>query len=194
MSIIEALHEAQLVGQIVRIHHCIDGAHVDCFVVKVGVECFLIETFSDTLHLNGFSCLRYADVSEAECPAPYSDFLRKVFELRGLLHEKDPDLNLTSLEEAIKSAQNCGPLVSLHLQDYDKEKENQLTGFSDVAYIGKILSVANGRVKMLCLSPDATWESEPDVFDLKQVYRLDVGGGYEEALLLVSGAATGSAH
>lgn len=194
MSIFEALHGAHLVGQIVRIHHSIDGGHVDGFVAKVGVECFVIEIFSDTLHLNGFSCLRYADVSEAECPAPYEDFLRNVLKLRGLLHGQVPHLNLTSFEEVMLSAQGSGSIVSLHLQQDDADKEKQAVGFATVAYIGKILSAANGRVEMLCLSPDATWESEPDVFDLKQIYRLDVGGGYEEALLLVNAAATGFAR
>lgn len=188
MSVRTRLYEAHLAGRIVRIHHAIDPGHVDGFVAAVGSKCFVLEIFDETIRLNGFSCLRYSDAKDCESPAPYHAFQSRVLELRGQSRSKAPSLNLSSLPGAMRSAKEQGLCVSLHVRHDDSEDEEPDEDLSNVCYIGTILSFGLGTIAMRCIDPDAIWDNEPLTLDVGEIYRLDFGGGYEEALLLVSGA------
>lgn len=181
------IHKAQIqaahkMGQLVRIYHAIDPGCVDGYVVDAGAECFLLEVFDETIRLNGFSCLRYADVDESECPSTREAFLEKVVRLRGLQRAPVPVLELTTLRSAIESARKLGLLVSLHISFNDPVPEV----LSNVAYVGKVLASDDLSTSFLCLDAEAVWDEAPVDLPTAAIFRLDVGGGYEEALLLVS--------
>lgn len=186
MSVRVTICEAHLAGQIVRIHHAIDEGHVDGFVAAVGLKCFVLEIFDETIRLNGFSCLRFSDVSKCECPAPHHEFLRRVLDLRGLRRSKAPPLNLATLTEAMRSAKEQELFVSINVQYDDDDDDDAEADLSNVCYVGRIIAVGRGTVTMHYIDPDAIWDDKPFKVDSGEIYRLDVGGGYEEALLLAS--------
>ena len=59
----------------------------------------------------------------------------------------------------------------------------------DTCWIGKITKMTEREVSMLEIGPDAEWRDKPTTFKLKEITEIDFGGGYEEALSLVGGAA-----
>ena len=57
----------------------------------------------------------------------------------------------------------------------------------DVCWIGRILRVELGRVSLLEITPDATWEEKPESYRLSEITRVSFGADYESALHLVGG-------
>ena len=55
---------------------------------------------------------------------------------------------------------------------------------------GQLAAADVGReaLKLLELDPDADWAEEPSRIAIETLTRVDLGGAYEEALLLVGGA------
>jgi hypothetical protein len=68
-------------------------------------------------------------------------------------------------------------LVTIHRERVDR----------GVCWIGRVIGVDRGCVKLLEIRPDATWNDEPEVYRLSEITRIDFGGGYAEALKLVGG-------
>ena len=69
------------------------------------------------------------------------------------------------------------PLVTVHREGIDP----------DVCWIGRVLGIERGRVSLLEITPDATWEEKPESFRLNEITRVNFGGDYETALHLVGG-------
>jgi hypothetical protein len=61
----------------------------------------------------------------------------------------------------------------------------------DVCAIGRVVEVKDGRVSLLEINPDATWNAKPKDYQLRDITRVDFGGEYEEALQLVGGRSAG---
>ena len=59
--------------------------------------------------------------------------------------------------------------------------------FACLLVIGSIRGVDETNVRLITIDPDADWDDEIATIPLADVTRLDFGGGYEEALLLVGG-------
>lgn len=57
----------------------------------------------------------------------------------------------------------------------------------DVCWIGALTSVDESMVKLLKVNTRGGWARKPRTFDPRDLTRIDVGGGYEEALSLVAG-------
>lgn len=72
-----------------------------------------------------------------------------------------------------------------HYLKHDDDKDDD---FSDVCYIGRVISVRRKKLKMLYVSPSGQWREDPEDFLLNLIYRVDFGGGYEAALLRVADA------
>jgi hypothetical protein len=70
--------------------------------------------------------------------------------------------------------------VTIHREEADPE----------VCQVGRVISTGRGRVRLLEIHPDATWEEHPTEYRLKEITRVDFGGDYEEALDLVGGSPT----
>jgi hypothetical protein len=58
---------------------------------------------------------------------------------------------------------------------------------AEVCQIGHIQSVSEDSFSLVEIDPDADWAEESLTLAVSDVTRVDVGGGYEEALLLVGG-------
>jgi hypothetical protein len=138
---------------------------------------FLLRVIDYSIRFNGFSCLRLADVRNLEAPHDYEKFVLQALKHRREKLFRQPSINLTSIETILVSASKVFPLITIH-----REKINP-----DVCGIGKVLSIESDSVSMLDIGPDALWDGEPTSRKLRDITRVDFGGGYEEALNLVGG-------
>jgi hypothetical protein len=60
-------------------------------------------------------------------------------------------------------------------------------GNPDIGQIGRVVSVAAGKLSLLEIGPSAVWDETPTQYSLKQITRVDFGGAYEDALHIVGG-------
>lgn len=73
------------------------------------------------------------------------------------------------------------PLVTIHPEHDDP----------DVCFIGAPVDLANGKLRLLEVTPRAVWTKRPTKHRLDDITRVDIGGRYEQALLGVAGSARG---
>jgi hypothetical protein len=90
-----------------------------------------------------------------------------------------PAVSVSNLEELLRSAGGAFPLVTIHREQVD----------ATVCWIGRVLHAGGGRVIMLEIKPDATWEKKPTTFRLSEITCVAFGGDYVGALALVGGSA-----
>lgn len=188
MSIKKAISTAFRTQKIIRVTSKRESGLFDGYVAAVGREFAVLQIFSDTLHLDGFACFRFSEIESCDYPAPTDEFLDDVVRLRGLKRRDCPPLALDSLQGLLGSVMSHEGLVTLHMQFDDSEEEKIPEDLSNVCYIGKILIVGDNSVEMLCITPSADWEDEAETYDLDDICRVAFGGGYEEALMIVSSA------
>jgi hypothetical protein len=113
-----------------------------------------------------------------QAPAKHAAFYEAALRARSESVEKKPRVRLDSVSEILRTANKAFPLVTIH-----REKINP-----DVCHIGRITRIDESAVLLLEIDPDAVWDTEPTEYRLKEITRVDFGGGYEEALFLVGGA------
>jgi hypothetical protein len=162
--------------QFVRFERRFEDSPVRGYVLDVGSKFFLLALVSDRIWFDGFECFRVSDVRDFR-PDPYARFTESALRKRGERMPKKPPISVASIGELLLSAGLEYPLVTVH-----REQVNP-----DVCWIGRILSIERGRVSLLEITPDATWEDKPDSYRLSEITRVSFGGDYETALHLVSG-------
>ena len=146
------------------------------YILDVGQKFFLLAVVNDHIWFDGFECFRVEDVSDLR-PDPYGAFAESALQIRGERIPKMPGVNIASIEELLLSVGREFPLVTVH-----REKISP-----DVCWIGRILSIDQGRVQLLEINPDAKWEENPEIYRLSQITRVSFGADYEAALHLVGG-------
>ncbi len=177
-SIRAQLEDAQAAAQIVRVHReGLEDGWVDGHVAGLGPEFFAIELIDKACRLDGYTCMRYADVTECVAPAPYADFLRKALAARQMEWGRSLNVDLSSLQSLLRSAGTAFPVLSIFIE-----------GDDDVCFNGKFVGVSDLHIRLLKILPGAEWETTPATWPLKTITRVDFGGSYEEALLLVGGS------
>src|SRR5688500_4176871 len=129
------------------------------------------------MRFNGFQCFRMSDVRGLKVPHPYAAFAEAALKKRGERLPKKPRVSVDSLEDLLLSANRSFPLVTIH-------REKVAEGTCD---IGRVAGVDKGRVCLLEITPDASWDAAPREYRLRDITRVDFGGEYEEALHLVGG-------
>jgi hypothetical protein len=90
---------------------------------------------------------------------------------------KKPRVSVASIEELLLTAGRVFSLVTIH-----RELINP-----NVCWIGRILSVGQGRVSLLEIDAGAEWDDKPNTYRLNEITRVNFGGDYENALHLVAG-------
>lgn len=146
-------------------------------IVAVGDTLFVLAQLSDGLRPAGFSILRIEDVSDLELPYAHEGFVESTLRLRGETVGPAPALDLSSWTTAIRDAGRLAEVVTLHTEESD----------AGTCRIGHVRSVDDARVQLVEIDPDADWAEEPSEMAIDSVTRVDVGGEYEEALVLVGG-------
>lgn len=155
----------------------VEDGWADGYLVGTGPDFFAINLVDKSIRLDGFNCMRYADVSSVDAPAPYSAFRDRVLKLRGQEPARSVPVDLSSVSELIRTAAAAYPVVTLHLDWQDP----------GCCYIGKILSVDDDEVSIRCITPGGEWQDDVDRYSLSDITRVDFAGAYEEALILVGG-------
>ena len=161
---------------LIRVTRGFDDVTVKGYVLAVGRAYFLVALVSDQLRFDGFACLRVKDLKSIEVD-PYRVFSEAALKKRGLRRAKVPRLTLDTARTILESARAICPLVTLHREEVDPE----------VCHIGQVVGTNRTQVALLQISPHAHWDLTPTSYPLREITRIDFGGGYEEALLLVGG-------
>jgi hypothetical protein len=160
----------------VRFESRFEHSPVRGYVFDVGPKLFLVAVVSDRIWFDGFECFRVVDVRDLR-PDPYRAFAESALRKRGERVPKKPRVSVASIEELLLSASREFPLVTIERERVDP----------DVCWIGRVLSVERGRVSLLEITPDATWEEKPESYRLSEITRVSFGADYETALHLVGG-------
>lgn len=170
--------EAFRTRQLIRFERPFEDGWVEGYVLDVGPQFFMMANLEGDMRFDGFVCCRLADIRRLRVPCPYGAFAEAALKKRGERKPKKPRVTLDSLPQLLESANRAFPLVTIH-----REKA------SDGCEIGRIIGIEKGRVSLLEINPDASWEKGPAAYPLREITRVDFGGGYEEALHLVGGGA-----
>ena len=56
-----------------------------------------------------------------------------------------------------------------------------------MCHIGRVVGVNKDNVSLLEIGPDACWEDVVTDYRTREITRIDFGGAYEDALILVGG-------
>jgi hypothetical protein len=170
------LAEAMRLGRFLRFSRRFEKPSIRGYVLDMGPRFFLLSLVSDRIRFDGFECFRVADVKGIR-PDPYNAFVESALKRRGERRPKKPRVNVKSIQDLLLSAGRAFPLVTIHREQVDP----------DVCWIGRVLGVERGRVALLEINPDATWDDNPTEFKLSEITRVNFGGDYENALFLVGG-------
>lgn len=146
-------------------------------VIGVGAELVLMQAISDGMDFAGFSVFRLQDISRVEVPHAHEAFVASALRLRGEVAEAPPTVDLSSWAGVVRGLGRHSPLVTIHREEVEP----------DLCSIGHVRSVDAERVGLIEIDPDADWDDEISEIALSEITRVDVGGPYEEALLLVGG-------
>jgi hypothetical protein len=171
------LTEAADQERVVRVRRGIRRADkLEGYVVGIGRRWFLLHLLSPDIFLNGYSALRIADVNQVKDLGGTESFPARALALAGEKPRRLPEVELSSARTLLATAGAISPVVSIHTERIEP----------DVCYVGRPLS-ATKRLRLLEVTPQATWESAPSRWAYNDITRVDFGGRYEQALHEVAG-------
>jgi hypothetical protein len=161
----------------IRFTRRFERSSVRGYVLDIGPRFFLLALVSDRIRFDGFECFRLNDVSSVRRD-PYTTFVETALRRRGERMLRKPRVSVASIEELLLSANRAFPLVTIHREQVNPE----------VCSIGRVMGIDRGRVWLLEISPDATWEKRLSEYPLREITRVNFGGDYEDALAIVGGS------
>ena len=170
---------AELLREAQRETEFVDVSRVDAFdslsgyVVEIGTDLFVMQNVSDDITLDGYAVLRLGDVSAVSARGD-EHFSGHALTLLGLEPTK-PGLDVRDFETVLRSLRDRDELVTIALEKVAP----------DVLYIGKVERVEDRGVFMRLIDPDALWR-EAEFYEFGEITRVNFGGRYEAALLLVA--------
>lgn len=174
----ERLAEAARRRILIRFRRRFEDGRICGYVLDVGSKFFLLALVSDRIRFDGYECFRVSDVSRIEIPSRTTlEFVETALKKRRERLGRKPRIDLTGIDRILLSANRLFPLVSIHRDRADP----------DVCWIGRIRGIDRGRVSLLEINPDATWDEEPTEHPIADITRVSFGGDYEDALNLVGG-------
>lgn len=171
------LKQARIGKRIVRFWNPFDLGSTTGYVLDVGPQFFLLALIDENIRFNGFQCLRIGDVRRLKLPFPYEWFITVALRKRKETFPAKPDVDLRDTSSLIHSASDIFPLITIH-----RERKKP-----DSCWIGKVVSITEEHVTLQEIGPDAVWQEKPSKYPLREITRVDFGGGYEDALHLVGG-------
>src|SRR5262245_19233829 len=91
------LEMAKTRAEAVRVHRDgLEDGWADGFVASLGPDFFALQLVDKAARLDGFTCIRYVDITDCAAPAPNAEFLLKALMARGE-QRREIDIDLTSL-------------------------------------------------------------------------------------------------
>jgi|CZKF01.1.fsa_nt_gi hypothetical protein len=171
------LREAFSNAIVLRFSNPYDEGWTHGYVLDIGPQFFLLGLIDDNIKFKGFQCLLISDLRQMKVPDPHEDFIVAALRKRSERIDRKPDIDLSSLSALLKSANALFPLVTIHRERIKP----------DECVIGRVLDISENSFLLHTIDPDAVWEKKPTRFRLRDVTRVEFGGGYEEALYIVGG-------
>lgn len=146
------------------------------YILDVGPRFFILALVNDRLWFDGYECFRIGDVRGLRSDL-YAPFAEAALRARGERLRRQPGVSVAGVRALLATANRAFPLITIHREVVDPT----------VCWIGRVVDVERGRVSLLQIRPDATWEETPTVYRLSEITRVSFGGDYEGALHLVGG-------
>jgi hypothetical protein len=175
LSKLQRAHDEQL---LVRVRRWIPRANrLDGCVVGIGTTWVALHRLSDRVAFDGWQLIRLKDIQAVSTEPGNDCFETKALQARSLWPPTPPAVELDNTVGMIATAATAGPMVSL----FDE------FAYPDICWIGVPGSIDEVEVRLIEVGPQADWKRKPRRFSIEDITRLDVGGGYEEALHLVAG-------
>lgn len=177
-SVVAKLERAQQDRLLVRIRRWIpESSSVEGFVVGVGRRWVVLAQLSDRIALDGWSLLRLKDIQAVKVNPDSDSFPAQVLRRRSQWPPVSPPVDLDDTVAVITTAPAVAPLLAVH-EEFSRP---------DICWIGKVRSVNDTKLRLHEVDSDAGWRQKVSTIDPDSVTRIDLGGGYEEALHLVAG-------
>ncbi|MFE6969694.1 hypothetical protein [Isoptericola sp. NPDC057653] len=176
-AVVARLERARDERLVVGVRRWIRGAdHVEGLVVGVGAGWVALAHLAERVRFDGWTLLRLEDVRAVTIDPDPDCFSVTALRARG---EWPPpiDVELDDVRAAVTTAAAAAPATSVY-RELDRP---------DVCFIGAVVSVDEGTVRLLEIDLQGQWHRAPRPMDLGDVTRIGFGGAYEEALALVAG-------
>ena len=180
---VERINEAIAKREFVRIRRRFEDTLIHGYVLAAGSRHFVVALVNDRLFYDGFECFRIKDVRSIETD-PYASFAESALRLRRQRKPRTPRLNLESTQTLLDSAGALYPLVTIHREKIEP----------DICRIGRIVATNAKQVTLLEIGPGAKWDDAAETYPIKEITRVNFGGGYEDALALVGGPGPADAQ
>lgn len=178
-SIRKRLESARERQALVRLRRWIpESDQLEGFVVARSRHWVLLAVLSDRITLDGWTAVRLKDVQAVTIYPEKDCFEIKALQARQMWPPVAPEpLDLTAVTELLRSASTVVPMVGV-FREFDRP---------DVCWIGAPIGVTDSVLSLLEVNVAGGWARKPRSFDVDDITRVDLGGGYEEALALVAG-------
>jgi hypothetical protein len=150
------------------------------YVLQIGPRWILMATPDDRVRPDGFSLLRIKDVATVTRGKGHDRLFRRSLEMHGDWPPQPPagDVNLAGARDLVRSLSTQFPLVSVFTEQIRPA----------VCFIGSVTKVTDRAVYMVDVTTQGGWETTLTRRKLREITRIDVGGGYESALAEVAGS------
>lgn len=150
---------------------------VEGFVVAIGERWVALQRLSDRIVFDGWAMLRLKDIQAVSIEPDPDSFEVRALRVREQWPPTAPRVDLDRTESLIATAASVAPMVTV-FDDFSRP---------DACWIGSVVSVDERMLRLLEVSTRGGWERKPRTFSPADITRVDIGGGYEEALHLVAG-------
>ncbi len=150
------------------------------YVMQVGLNWLLMATPDDRVRPDGYTVLRLKDVVSVTRGKSHDRLFRRSLEMHGDWPPDQPagDVDLTGTGDLVRSLSTQFSLISVFTEEIRPT----------VCFIGSVTRVTDRAVYMVDVTTQGEWESTTTRRKLRDITRIDVGGGYERALAEVAGA------
>lgn len=160
-----------------------DADYLEGFVVGQSPAWTLLARLSDRIELDGWIAVRTEDIQSVTLIPVEDCFEIKALRARSQWPPTGPaSVRMSSAQELVETISRVTPMASI-FREYHRP---------DVCWIGAVRKINAETVSLLEVNVAGGWARKPRHFDLDDITRLDFGGGYEEALLMVAGAPPSS--
>ncbi|MES2464817.1 MAG: hypothetical protein V4671_29995 [Armatimonadota bacterium] len=164
--------------QIVRIiAKATPDENLDGFIVSLSEAFVLLHVLDGGHHmeLNGYLALPMREIKSVRVLDDHDSFCDRALKVKGIAPQPQPDILLLDFPGLLSSANAHFPLVAVNQERQDR----------GCCFIGRVEKLKKRSFTLHKIDPAAHWiETEKFFFD--DITRIDFGGGYEEALWLVS--------
>jgi hypothetical protein len=152
---------------------------LDAYVVGLGRKWVLLQAVSGEIRLDGYSAVRVRDVQRATRSGwKGAEVAHRALTLRGEHAEPLEAIDLDTTAGLIDTMTEAFPLMAVFIEKIEP----------DVCYVGRAWGITRkNNLRLQEIGPRAAWTRTCFKNPTADVTRLDVGGGYLDALHAVGG-------